>query len=99
MVAWLEATGENCDAYEGQNVSITVELESNWKDMEYVTFVDKTKGDADNDENTELMWVGNAGCFLVMTYYDENFQNPKSVVMSASKTKVNAEENHNLLNG
>lgn len=34
-----------------------------------------------------------------MTYYDENFQNPKSVVMSASKTKVNAEENHNLLNG
>ena len=86
MVAWLEATGENCDAYEGQDVSITVELESNWKDMEYVTFVDKTKGDADNDENTELRWVGNAGCFLVMTYYDENFENPKSVVMSESKS-------------
>lgn len=89
MVAWLEATGENCDAYEGQDVSITVELESNWKDMEYVTFVDKTKGDADNDENTELRWVGNAGCFLVMTYYDENFQNPKSVVMSESKSDGN----------
>lgn len=86
MVAWLEATGENCDAYEGQDVSITVELESNWKDMEYVTFVDKTKGDADNDQNTELRWVGNAGCFLVMTYYDENFENPKSVVMSESKS-------------
>lgn len=86
MVAWLEATGENCDAYEGQDVSITVELESNWKDMEYVTFVDKTKGDADNNQDTELRWVGNAGCFLVMTYYDENFQNPKSVVMSESKS-------------
>lgn len=86
MVAWLEATGENCDAYEGQDVSITVELESNWKDMEYVTFVDKTKGDADNDQDTELRWVGNDGCFLVMTYYDENFQNPKSVVMSESKS-------------
>ena len=86
MLAWLEATGENCDAYEGQDVSITVELESNWKDMEYVTFVDKTKGDADDDENTELRWVGNAGCFLVMTYYDENFENPKSVVMSESKS-------------
>lgn len=86
MVAWLEATGENCDAYEGQDVSITVELESNWKDMEYVTFVDKTKGDADDDENTGLRWVGNAGCFLVMTYYDENFENPKSVVMSESKS-------------
>lgn len=86
MVAWLEATGENCDAYEGQNVSITVELESNWKDMEYVTFVDKTKGDSKDDENTELRWVGNAGCFLVMTYYDENFENPKSVVMSESKS-------------
>lgn len=89
MVAWLEATGENCDAYEGQDVSITVELESNWKDMEYVTFVDKTKGDADNDEDTELRWVGNAGCFLVMTYYDENFANPKSVVMSESKSDGN----------
>lgn len=89
MVAWLEATGENCDAYEGQDVSITVELESNWKDMEYVTFVDKTKGDADNGQNTELRWVGNAGCFLVMTYYDENFQNPKSVVMSESKSDGN----------
>lgn len=87
MVAWLEATGENCDAYEGQDVSITVELESNWKDMEYVTFVDKTKGDTDNDQDTELRWVGNAGCFLVMTYYDENFQNPKSVVMSESKSE------------
>lgn len=86
MVAWLEATGENCDAYEGQDVSITVELESNWKDMEYVTFVDKTKGDADDDENTERRWVGNAECFLVMTYYDENFENPKSVVMSESKS-------------
>lgn len=89
MVAWLEATGENCDAYEGQDVSITVELESNWKDMEYVTFVDKTKGDADNDQNTELRWVGKDGCFLVMTYYDENFQNPKSVVMSESKSDGN----------
>lgn len=89
MVAWLEATGENCDAYEGQDVSITVELESNWKDMEYVTFVDKTKGDADNDQDTELRWVGNAGCFLVMTYYDENFANPKSVVMSESKSDGN----------
>ena len=88
MVAWLEATGENCDAYEGQDVSITVELESNWKDMEYVTFVDNTNGDTEKDENTELRWVGDAECFLVMTYYDANFENPKSVVMSASKTQV-----------
>lgn len=85
MVAWLETTGENCDAYEGQDVSITVELESNWKDMEYVTFVDNTVG----DNGGPTKWVGNDGCFLVMTYYDENFQNPKSVVMSASKSDGN----------
>lgn len=86
MVAWLEATGENCDAYEGQEVSITVELESNWKDMEYVTFVDNTVGDT---EAGKTKWVGNDGCFLVMTYYDENFANPKSVVMSESKRDGN----------
>lgn len=85
MVAWLEATGENCDAYEGQKVSITVELESNWKDMEYVTFVDNTVG----DDGTNNKWVGNDGCFLVMTYYDDNFKNPKSVVMSESKREGN----------
>lgn len=85
MVAWLEATGENCDAYVDQDVSITVELESNWKDMEYVTFVDNTVG----DNGGPTKWVGNDGCFLVMTYYDENFQNPKSVVMSASKSDGN----------
>lgn len=82
MVAWLEATGENCDAYVDQPVSITVELESNWTDMEYVTFVDNTVG----DNGGIPKWVGNDGCFLVMTYYDENFQNPKSVVMSALKS-------------
>lgn len=85
MVAWLEATGENCDAYEGQPVSITVELESNWKDMEYVTFVDTTKGDFEPKDK----WVGNDECFLVMTYYDDNFKNPKSVVMSESKSDGN----------
>lgn len=85
MVAWLEATGENCDAYVDQDVSITVELESNWTDMEYVTFVDNTVG----DNGGPTKWVGNDGCFLVMTYYDENFQNPKSVVMSASKSDGN----------
>lgn len=89
MVAWLEATGENCDAYEGQPVSITVELESNWTDMEYVTFVDKTKGDSLNDQNREVRWVGKDGCFLVMTYYDDNFENPKSVVMSESNRDGN----------
>lgn len=86
MVAWLEATGENCDAYVDQDVSITVELESNWTDMEYVTFVDNTVGDEGNNDNNNK-WVGNDGCFLVMTYYDKNFENPKSVVMSASKTQ------------
>lgn len=85
MVAWLEATGENCDAYEGQKVSITVELESNWTDMEYVTFVDNTVGDKDGPAK----WVGNDECFLVMTYYDDNFKNPKSVVMSESKREGN----------
>lgn len=85
MVAWLEATGENCDAYEGQKVSITVELESNWTDMEYVTFVDNTVG----DNGGPAKWVGNDECFLVMTYYDDNFKNPKSVVMSESKREGN----------
>lgn len=67
MVAWLEGTGENCDAYKDKKISIDLELESNWDDMEWITFEDQTLGDS---TGTLQQWVGNDKCLVTMTYKD-----------------------------
>lgn len=68
MVAWLEGTGDNCDKYADETLSIDIELESNFKDMEWITFVDDTVGDA----NTSVKhWINSANDSLItMTYKD-----------------------------
>lgn len=67
MVAWLEGTGENCDAYKDKKISIDLELESNWDDMEWITFDDQTLGDT---TGTFQQWVGDDKCLVTMTYKD-----------------------------
>lgn len=68
MVAWLEGTGDNCDKYAGKPLSIDIELESNFKDMELITFVDDTVGD--NDASV-THWINKDNdCIVTMTYKD-----------------------------
>lgn len=68
MVAWLEGTGDNCDKYAGKDLSIDIELESNFKDMEWITFVDDTVGDIDTSVKH---WINSANDSLItMTYKD-----------------------------
>lgn len=68
MVAWLEGTGDNCDKYAGKDLSIDIELESNFKDMEMITFVDNTVGDSDASVKH---WINNNNdCLVTMTYKD-----------------------------
>lgn len=68
MVAWLEGTGDNCDKYAGKDLSIDIELESNFKDMELITFVDDTVGDKDASVKN---WINKDNdCIVTMTYKD-----------------------------
>lgn len=82
MVVWLEGTSEACDQYAGQNISVDIELESNWTDMDFVKFVDDTLG----DDGSVMHWINqNDSCFVVMTYKDTNAEGSmKSVVMQQS---------------
>lgn len=82
MVIWLEGTGGNCDMYAGGTVEIDIQLESNWDYMDTVIFVDRTRGDGENDTYTELNWVEHDGCIVIMSYYDTKTQKEKSVVMA-----------------
>lgn len=85
MVVWLEGTSEACDQYAGQKISIDIELESNWTNMDYITFVDDTLPD---DGGGQTHWINNNNdCFVVMTYRDVNADNAmKSVVMKQEDT-------------
>lgn len=83
MVAWLEGTGDNCDKYAGKNLSIDIELESNFRDMEWITFVDDTWGDdvVSDDANH---WINkNKDCIVTMTYKDVTTTNSpyRTVIM------------------
>lgn len=83
MVAWLEGTGDNCDKYAGKDLSIDIELESNFKDMELITFVDDTWGDdvVSDDANH---WINkNKDCIVTMTYKDVTTTNSpyRTVIM------------------
>ena len=90
MVAWLEGTGENCDAYKNKKISIDLELESNWNDMEWITFDDQTKGDS---TGTLQQWVGDDKCLVTMTYKDvTTIGEPyRTVVMNPIAYKTNSD--------
>lgn len=102
IVAWLEGTDDELgqsksNDFAGLPISIDIELESNYEDMETVTFVDKTKGDAISDKDREINWIGNGNCMVTMTYTDVTTTTKNSegveehpvrtVVMTASKYK------------
>ena len=79
LVAWFEGAYEDqsvYDKYAGAKVTIDVELESNYNDMEAITFIDKTRGD--KDENTP--WIKTDDCIVTMQYKDTD-KTQKTVVM------------------
>lgn len=85
MLVWLEGTSNACDQYVGQNISVDIELESNWTDMEYVYFVDDTLPDSGKEKDPHKWINKDNDCFVVMTYTDINAENArKSVVMKQS---------------
>lgn len=90
MVAWLEGTGENCDAYKDKKISIDLELESNWDDMEWITFEDQTFGDSTDKLQ---QWVGDDKCLVTMTYKDvTTIGEPyRTVVMNPIAYKKNSD--------
>lgn len=102
MVVWLEGTENaktgksNSKNYAGKNISVDIELESNWTDMEMVTFVDSTI--YDNQPLTDLsdpsklqQWIGSDNHLVTMTYTDVTTTDNKgkhpvrTVVMSPTK--------------
>lgn len=84
LVAWFEGAYDNQEIYNkyaGATVTIDIELESNWDDMEAITFIDQTKGD-DGGENP---WIKSEDCIVTMQYTDTD-KTQKTVVMKYIQT-------------
>lgn len=89
MVVWLEGTGGNCDKYAGKEISIDIELESNYSDTEIVYFIDDTIPDDEGATEDGWTWInGDGNSIVTMAYYDPADEMTKTVVMNAvSDTK------------
>lgn len=91
MVVWLEGTGNNWEKYAGKKISVDVELESNWSEMEYVYFNDQTLNDDDGGGLGQ--WVDKADdngqpCLVLMSYTDPKTKAIKSVIMDKKQAHL-----------
>ncbi len=84
MIVWFEGTGGNCDRYANATVSVSVELESNWSDMEFVTFIDDTLPDEidNNNPTNNTKWINPDNSCIVMMSYKDSDDVEKTVIMS-----------------
>ena len=66
LVVWLEGTMGNCDRYIGKKISIDIDIESNFAEMEDITFIDDTAGDSGSGGH----WIGNDNPIIACSYED-----------------------------
>lgn len=91
MVIWLEGTENastgtsNSGTYANSEISIDIELESNWSDMDTVTFVDQTIGDdVGNPSNASPShWINSSNDAIILMSYTDSNNVSKTVVMES----------------
>lgn len=87
LVVWLEGTLGNCDKYIGKKISIDIDIESNFAEMETIKFVDGTKPDNDGGQDH---WVSNDNPIIACSYKDPFSDEGrwKTVIMSRVSTNT-----------
>lgn len=95
MVVWLEGTSSALEQYRGQEISVDIELESNWTQMHQVEFIDDTLGSKNEDQH----WIDtnpNETVLIIMSYRDvEASTSTRDVWKSVVMKKVEKTENGN----
>ena len=94
IVIWLEGTLPDCDKYIGKKISVDIDIESNFAEMDTITFVDGSYGDTDSNVR---YWVSNSdnygepiiACSYEDPYSDETPKRWKTVIMRKMKEKTN----------
>jgi len=89
VVAWLEGTHPYAENFEGQEMKVEIEVETNVSEMEMIYLHDWTVGDTDSDvtssnwrSRTEgRYWVYNGDEPVAMQYYDNTSSKYKTTIM------------------
>ena len=93
LVVWLEGTLEELDDYKNREISVDIDIESNFAEMDTITFVDGTIGDTDSNVHN---WIDNLdndkepiiACSYRDPYSNETPKRWKTVIMRKTKTRT-----------
>jgi len=91
LVVWLEGSLEDLDSYQNKEISVDIDIESNFADMDTITFVDGTIGDTNSNVHN---WIDNKdgdkepiiACSYKDPYSDEGRW--KTVIMRKTKERT-----------
>lgn len=90
LVVWLEGTLEDLDAYKNKEISVDIDIESNFAEMDTITFVDDTL--PDDSTTNGYNWVSNddpiIACSYEDPYSDEEIKRWKTVIMRKTKDRT-----------
>ena len=88
LVVWLEGTMGNSDKYIGKKISIDIDIESNFAEMETIKFIDGTQPD---NTGGQEHWVSNDSPIIACSYEDpfseETPKRWKTIIMTKSSTE------------
>lgn len=93
LVVWLEGSLEDLDSYKNKEISVDIDIESNFAAMDTITFVDDTIGD---DDSNVYNWIDNLdngeepiiACSYEDPYSEESPKRWKTVIMRKTKTRT-----------
>lgn len=92
LVIWLEGTLPNSDKYIGANVSVDIDIESNFAEMETIKFVDASYGDTNSNVR---YWVSDKDSDnlypIIACSYEDPFSDEgrwKTVIMTQTKERA-----------
>lgn len=91
LVVWLEGTLENCDKYKGKSISVDIDIESNFAEMDTITFVDGTIGDTDSNVHNWIDNLDNDKEPIIACSYKDPYSEEgrwKTVIMRKTKTRT-----------
>ena len=87
LVVWLEGTMGNSDMYIGKKISIDIDIESNFAEMETIKFIDGSEPD---NTGGQSHWIANDNPIIACSYEDpfseETPKRWKTVIMTKSPT-------------
>lgn len=93
LVVWLEGSLEDLDSYQNKKISVDIDIESNFADMDTIKFVDASVGDNDSSDSARY-WVSDKdaqgypiilACSYEDPYSEETPKRWKTVIMRQTK--------------